>query len=1265
MTPRLHTACAKATGLIALLMALSAPVTASVVQTFPNPAAITIPAIGNASPYPSTITVSGVPTNFTRLEVQLNGFTHSFPDDVDVLLVGPQGQRAILMSDAGGPGPGVVTGQTLTFAQTAANPIPDATAPASGLFRPANYIESAGSSSVDTFPTPGPGALTDAPADLFAFNGFNPNGTWRLFVVDDANGDFGSVSGGWTLRFTAPTVFTVNTDADRPAGICNEVDCTLREAITAAQDGDLINFSTLFNTPQTINLLTALPDITRSITIQGTGANLLTVRRDFNAATEFRIFTIPFGITNGVAISGMTITGGNAADDLGGGIFSLSHLALKNVHVYGNIADAGGGVALAFVGGVFTNSAFSGNVSANSANSGGAINFAGFNGAALRVHASTVSGNRSAGSGGGISNISPGQERESRLEITDSTIADNAGGGILSFTQNAGSSATTTLRNTIVANNSPTNLATGTFGGGPATFQTLGFNLSNNYNGVLTPLPTDITNADPRLAPLALYGGQTPTHALLHGSPALNVGDASGQATDQRGQGRPGNGSNPNADIGAFEAQTPNVIIVNNINDSGAGSLRGAINTLLNVGDPDVYDIQFDSTFFNTPRTITLISADLLINGNMTILAPSADLLTVSGGGNHRVFRVNSGRTATLSGMTITGGNAGGGDGGGILNNGTLTITHSTLSGNTGSFGGGVRSTGKLTVANSTVSNNTADQTGGGIQSDGNSTIVTDSTISSNAGGFGGGIGAFQGNISTFINRSTITNNSALLLGSGVYSVGTPISVRNSIIAGNVNNSAVSDVFKEGPGTSITSNGFNLIGNPGNVTFGQTGDQSGTGAAPLNPLLGPLQNNGGTTQTHFLFEGSPALDKGNSSGATSDQRGQLRPVDFVTVPNASDGADIGAFEALVAPFAPVPPTVTYNPSNASTIVFPTGAAGTATSSIAVSSSGGVAPGTVNVSTCVAPAGFTITNAPINLTGTAGGAQISGSILLSCTRGAVLQSGTLACSETPTPGSTVTRNWTLTCPVADVPNLPPNLAYNPTAGSTISYSAGGTAAAIVVTPSGGSGSGAAATTTLGACTISNGGAAFPTTTIAQLGFVGATTTVQNLNLPNCVRQSAAVNATLTCPETLGTAAAVNRSWTLNCPAAPPTPVAPTVTYAPVAGSTINFPTGAAGAATSSIAVSSSGGAASGTVNVASCSAPAGFSITNAPINFTGTAGGAQISANINLSCTRGASVQTGTLSCSETPTPGSAVTRSWTLSCPVAAGDPIFGNGFEG
>lgn len=115
-------------------------------------------------------------------------------------------------------------------------------------------------------------------------------------------------------------------------------------------------------------------------------------------------------------------------------------------------------------------------------------------------------------------------------------------------------------------------------------------------------------------------------------------------------------------------------------------------------------------------------------------------------------------------------------------------------------------------------------------------------------------------------------------------------------------------------------------------------------------------------------------------------------------------------------------------------------------------------------------------------------------------------------------------------------LPPSLNFNPGVGTSIVYSSGGSAAPILVTPGGGTGSGAAATTTLGACTIT-GGAAFPVTSIAQLSFVGATTTPQDLVLPNCVRQPSAVNATLTCPESAGGAPAVNRVWTLTCPAAP--------------------------------------------------------------------------------------------------------------------------------
>ena len=359
------------------------------------------------------------------------------------------------------------------------------------------------------------------------------------------------------------TVYTVNSTADTSDGNCNVANCTLREAVTAAQSGDVINFSAPFNTPQTISLQTALPLIENSITIQGTGAHLLTVRRDPAAATNFRVFRTGGGSFLNVAISGMTNTGGVVgAGESGGGIAAATQLLLSGVHVTGNTAGVGGGVQLAFADGQFTNCTFSGNTSSNPDASGGAIFFLGNGGRILRVVNSTISGNN-AGKAAGISHF--GIANGDTLEIVNSTIVNNtaitAAGGIRTFTQNGGS-ATTTLRNSIVAGNSPNNLASENLSGGPATFQTLGFNLSNDYNGVFVVLASDIT-ANALLGPLRDNLGRTPTHAPLFGSAALDGGDSSGSSNDQRGLLRPvdlasianaagGNGS----DIGAFEAQT-------------------------------------------------------------------------------------------------------------------------------------------------------------------------------------------------------------------------------------------------------------------------------------------------------------------------------------------------------------------------------------------------------------------------------------------------------------------------------------------------------------------------------------------------------------------------------------------------------------------------------------------------------------------------------------------------------------------------------------
>ena len=157
---------------------------------FANPASITIPNSGNGIPYPSTIAVAGVAGTVSKVRVALSGFTHTFPDDVDVLLAGPAGQRIILLSDAGGSLD--VNGVNLVFDDAGAA-VPDSAQIVSGTFRPTNF------GTGDVFPAPAPGLPHGAA--LAAFNGSNPNGTWSLFVVDDAGGDLGSFAGGWSLSF--------------------------------------------------------------------------------------------------------------------------------------------------------------------------------------------------------------------------------------------------------------------------------------------------------------------------------------------------------------------------------------------------------------------------------------------------------------------------------------------------------------------------------------------------------------------------------------------------------------------------------------------------------------------------------------------------------------------------------------------------------------------------------------------------------------------------------------------------------------------------------------------------------------------------------------------------------------------------------------------------------------------------------------------------------------------------------------------------------
>lgn len=227
----------------------------------------------------------------------------------------------------------------------------------------------------------------------------------------------------------------------------------------------------------------------------------------------------------------------------------------------------------------------------------------------------------------------------------------------------------------------------------------------------------------------------------------------------------------------------------------------------------------------------------------------------------------NRAGSATIQGRGTTGG--------GIHNvgSGVFTITTSTISGNAAESGGGISATRGMTIVNSTISTNSARLNGGGFLNNGGAISAVNTTVYNNAAGLSGN-GKGGG----------IRNDSV----QGAFSL------KNTIVAGNLGTSD-----RDISGTGFSNQGFNLIGTNGTVnSFANNvlGNLVGSNATPIDPLLGPLQANGGLTKTHALLFGSPARDRGSNVGVTStDQRGFARVFDGDG--NGVATVDIGAFES--------------------------------------------------------------------------------------------------------------------------------------------------------------------------------------------------------------------------------------------------------------------------------------------------------------------------------------------------------------------------------
>ncbi len=403
---------------------------------------------------------------------------------------------------------------------------------------------------------------------------------------------------------------------------------------------------------------------------------------------------------------------------------------------------------------------------------------------------------------------------------------------------------------------------------------------------------------------------------------------------------------------------------------AGTVTLRSAITQAEADQTPDT--INFAAAL--NGQTITLNSSLPTLTNGETISGPGPTNLTVNAAADvttgdvtspfFNVFNTASLTSVTISGLTISGGTVSGTDGGGILNTGSLVLNNDVITdneadfpadgGTSGGFGGGVANDqtdtallASLTVTNTVLSNNYADGGGGAINNSGSATI-TMSTVNANSVTFSGGGGGifnnFNGNLT--INDSTVANNVVLsengggldsfgnlmvndstFTGNAAQGTSTPsvggilrgastsntFILNNTIVAGNTvaagTSPDISGAVSSGDGNFIGQADTSLNG----ISNNSNGNQIGTAANVLNPLLGPLQNNGGPTPTELPLVGSPVINTGVNiavvPGLTTDQRGFLRIV--------GPTVDIGATEfqpAALTTLGDNPGTITFGQS---------------------------------------------------------------------------------------------------------------------------------------------------------------------------------------------------------------------------------------------------------------------------------------------------------------------------------------------------------------
>jgi hypothetical protein len=483
----------------------------------------------------------------------------------------------------------------------------------------------------------------------------------------------------------------------------------------------------------------------------------------------------------------------------------------------------------------------------NSAEWGGAIE----NYATCVLANCTLTGNYAQNYGGAIDNVG------GALTLLQCTVCSNATGALGGGVDN--DSGSVSVANCVVALNGGQDVYTWNNG---ATYV-------EGTNIVTSPLvPAPPANvfyygaallASPLLGPLANNGGPTPTMMPQFGSPAIDAADpsiAAGLATDQRGYPRV---AGPEPDIGAVEFQDASPLVTT-IADSGPGSLRYA-STYSPIGSTITFTANLSG------QTIKFTNGEIDLYQTHTIDGSALPQgISLSGNGSNRIFGI-IGQATTLNSLSLTNGAAPGDLGGAILDEASLTLNGCTLAGNSAQFAGAIVNYGNCSLVNCTLTGNSAQYNGGAIDNvGGGATLdVTQCTILGNsAGGAGGGIDNYQAQLN--VANSIIADN-----GTDLYNWD---SSYITIYGNNIFNDIV-------PGGIFTVAGTFMV---------------------VDPMLGPLANNGGPTFTMLPQAGSSAINNGVTSfaaGINYDQRGPGFPRVVGTA------VDIGAVEVQVI-IAPAP-----------------------------------------------------------------------------------------------------------------------------------------------------------------------------------------------------------------------------------------------------------------------------------------------------------------------------------------------------------------------